>query len=152
MLPAIAYTIACFIIAALLTCGYVLTRPVHVRDEMRSWRVMLALFALCFAGPYLYNEVLTRIHGPELEKALKTAYADLPINGGHMIYYKVTSFGGNEAKVLLVSEEKMEWGGTDHPQISLVLQKQGKSWKTISYKVLNSERLNKETYVFPVYW
>jgi hypothetical protein len=33
-----------------------------------------------------------------------------------------------------------------------VLQKQGKSWKTISYKVLNSERLNKETYVFPVYW
>lgn len=151
MLPAIAYTLACFVVAAIMTCGWVLTRPIHVRDEMRSWRVLLALFVLCFLGPYLYNETLTRIHGQELEHAIKAAYSDVPVQG-HMIYYKVTSFKGDEAHVLVVSEEKEDWGGTDHPQIGLKLERKGKGWKTTSYTVLNSERLNKEAYVFPVYW
>ena len=151
MLPAIAYTLVCFVVAALLTCGYVLTRPIHVRDEMKSWRMFLAMFVLCFAAPYLYNETLTRWHGPELEPALKASYSQLPVNG-HMIYYKVTSYGNNKANVMVVSAERQEWGGMDHPQIAVTLEKHGKTWTTTSFKVLNSNRFNKETYVFPVYW
>ena len=151
MLPAIAYTIMCFVVAAILCCGYVLTRPIHVRDEMKSWRVFLGLFVFCFAGPYLYNEALTQWHGKELDHAIKDAVGELPFND--LIYYKVTSYSGSEAKVLAVFTERLAWGGTDHPQIGLTIDKSSKgTWKTTSYKILNSERLNTETYVFPVYW
>jgi hypothetical protein len=151
MLPAIAYTLATFVIAALLTCGWVLTRPIHLKDEMRSWRVLLALFAITFMGPYAYNEVLTRWHGPELDHAVKASYTELPLNGP-LMYYKVKSYSGTKAKVMVVANEKLDWGGTDHPQVLISLEKSGKSWHTVSYRLLNSDRLNKETYVFPVYW
>ena len=141
----------CFAAAGLLTFGYVLTRPIHVRDEMKSWRVLLGLFVFCFAGPYLYNEVMTRWHGPELDKAINAAVPELPVTG-NLIYYKVTSFSGDKARVMAVFSEKLEWGGTDHPQYALNMEKEGGKWKTESFKVLNSERLNEETYVFPVYW
>ena len=151
MLPAIAYTLATFAVAALLTCGYVLTRPIHIRDEMRSWRVLLLLFAVCFGGPYAYNEILTQMHGENVEKAVKAAYKETPFQGP-ILYYKVTSYRGDKAKVLVVAEEKQDWGGTDHPMMTFTLEKNGKGWKTTAYKVLNSERLDRESYVFPVYW
>lgn len=151
MLPAIAYTLATFVVAALLTCGWVLTRPIHMKDEMRSWRVLLGLFVVTFMGPYGYNEVLTRWHGKELEPAIKASYADLPLNGP-MLYYKVKAYSKDKARVMVVANEKLDWGGTDHPEVMLNLEKSGKKWQTVSYRLLNSDRLNKETYVFPVYW
>jgi hypothetical protein len=150
MLPAIAYTLMCFVVAAILTCGYALTRPIHMRDEMKSWRVLLGLFVFCFAGPYLYNETLTRWHGPELDHTINEAAGELPFT--NLIYYKVTSYNDKAARVLAVFSERQAWGGMDHPQVALNLEKKGKNWTTTSYKVLNSERLNEETYVFPVYW
>lgn len=151
MLPAIAYSLAAFAIAALLTCGYTLTRPIHKKDEFKSWRVMLLMFVLCFAGPYMYLEVMTAWHGKELDSAIKASYADLPVNGP-MMYYKVRSFKPEKAVVMVVGNEKLDWGGTDHPQFQVTLKPQDGKWKTVSYKVWNSERLNIESYVFPVYW
>ena len=153
MLPAIAYSLAAFALAALLTCGYTLTRPIHKKDEFKSWRVMLLMFVLCFTCPYLYFEVLTVWHGKELEPAIRGSFGDLPItDGSPLLYYKVRTYSATEAKVMVVGNEKLDWGGTDHPQFLITLQKDGKSWKTVSYKVWNSERLNIETYDFPVYW
>jgi hypothetical protein len=151
MLPAIAYTLGCFVIAALLTCGYTLTRPIHKKDDFKSWRVMLLMFVLCFTGPYLYLEVLTAWHGKELEPAIKDAFPDLNTNGP-MMYYKVKSYTPTEARVMVVADEKLDWGGADHSQFEFTIDKTDKGWKTTSYKVLNSGRLNIETYVFPVYW
>ena len=151
MLPAIAYSLATFVIAALLTCAYTLTRPIHKKDEFKSWRVMLFLFVFVFAGPYLYLEVMTRWHGKELEPAIKDSYGLLPCTGP-MFYYKVRTFNATEATVMVVGNEKLDWGGTDHPQYKITLKKTDKGWKTVSYNVWNSERLNIESYVFPVYW
>jgi hypothetical protein len=151
MLPAIAYTLAAATIAALLTCGYTLTRPIHKKDEFKSWRVMLLMFVVCFSGPYLYLEVMTRYHSKELDHAIKASIRELPLNG-HMMYYKVRTFKDSKATVMVVGNEKLDWGGTDHPQYQLTLKKEGKEWKTVSYKVWNSARLNIEAYVFPVYW
>ena len=137
MLPAIAYSLAAFAIAALLTCGYTLTRPIHKKDEFKSWRVMLLMFVLCFAGPYSYLEVMTAWHGKELEPAIKSAFTELPCNG-HMFYYKVRTFNDKEATVMVVGIEKLDWGGTDHPQYKLTLKREGKNWKTVSFNVWNS--------------
>jgi len=151
MLPAIAYTLAAFVVAAILTCGYTLTRPIHKKDDYKSWRVMLLLFVLCFTGPYLYLEVLTAWHGKELDHAIKEAFPEVPCTGT-LMYYKVRSFSDTSATVMAVGNEKLDWGGTDHPQYKLTLENKGKGWKVTSYNVWNSERLNIETYVFPVYW
>ena len=152
MLPAIAYSLATFVIAAILTCAYTLTRPIHKKDEFKSWRFFLTMFVLCFAGPYLYLEVLTQWHGKELLPAINATYGDLPVNGP-LLYYKVRSYGENQATVMVVGDEKLDWGGTDHPQFRLDMVKDTKGqWKTVSYKIWNSERLNVESYVFPVYW
>lgn len=151
MLPAIAYSIGCFLAAAFLTTLWVISRPVHVRDEMRSWRVLMALFVICFGGPYAYNEALTRYYGRDVEKAVKAAYTSVPIDGP-MLYYKVTSVRGNNAKVLVVASEKQDWGGTDHPMVAFQLSRSSGTWQTTSYKILNSEKFDRETYVFPVYW
>jgi len=151
MLPAIAYSIGTFIIAAILTCGYVLTRPIHRKDDMKSWRVLLLMFVLCFTGPYIYIEVMTRWHGPELEHAINASYSELPLNGP-MVYYKVRTFTSTNATVMVVANERLDWGGTDHPQVMINLENHGKGWQTVSFKVLNSWRLNTESYVFPVYW
>ena len=95
MLPAIAYTIVCFVVAAILCCGYVLTRPIHVRDEMKSWRVFLGLFVFCFAGPYLYNEGMTQWHGKELDHAIKDAVGERwrPVFSNPSTVPKSCSFG-----------------------------------------------------------
>src|SRR4051812_6766696 len=151
MLPAIAYSLAAFVVAALLTCGYTLTRPIHKKDDFKSWRVMLLMFVVCFAGPYLYLEVMTQWHGKDLEHAIKESYGDLPCTGP-MLYYKVRTFSDTKATVMVVGTEKLDWGGTDHPQYKITLAKTDKGWKTTSYNIWNSERLNIETYVFPVYW
>jgi hypothetical protein len=151
MLPAIAYCLGCFALAALLTCGYTLTRPIHKKDDFKSWRVMLLMFVVCFSGPYLYLEGMTQWHGKELEPAIKSAFGDLPVNGP-MMYYKVRTFDGKKAKVMVVANEQLSWGGSDHSQFEITIEKGDKGWKTTSYKVWNSERLNIETYVFPVYW
>jgi hypothetical protein len=151
MLPAIAYSIGCVVIAALLTCGYTLTRPIHKKDDFKSWRVMLLMFVFVFTGPYLYLEAMTSWHGKELDPVIKASYGDLPFTGP-MLYYKVRTYNDKEATVMVVANEKLEWGGTDHPQVQLTLEKKGSSWKTKSYKIWNSERLNIETYIFPVYW
>lgn len=151
MLAAIVYSLGTFVAAAVLTMLWVLTRPVHARDEMRSWRTLLALFILCFSGPYLYNEALTRVYGPEIEKAVQAGYMDVPLDGP-LQYFKVTSVKDNKARVLVVAEEKQDWGGRDRPMVSLLLTKDKGKWKSTSFRILNSWRLNRETYVFPIYW
>jgi hypothetical protein len=151
MLAAIVYTLGSFIVASIITFLLVIFKPVHVRDEMRSWRLLLGMFVFCFSGPYLYNEALTRIFGKDMEKAVQAGYMDVPIDGP-LRYYKVTKISKNKAKVLVIAKEKQEWGGTDTPMITLNLEKKAGGWRSTSFKILNSERLDRETYVFPVYW
>lgn len=151
MLAAIFYTLGCFVLASALTFIWALTRPIKARDEMRSWRVLLGLFAICFGGPYLYNEVLTRLFGPELATAVESGYSRVPIDGP-LQYFKVTSYSGDSAKVLVVAKEQQEWGGTDRPMIWLTLVREKDDWKCDSYRIANSAKFDRESYIFPVYW
>lgn len=151
MLAAIVYSLGCFVIASVLTFLWAITRPIKMRDEMRSWRVLLFTFGLSFLLPYGYNETLTRVFGDQLQEAIEDGYARIPIDGP-LQYYKVTEFKKGKARVLVVAQERQEWGGVDRPMVWIDLVKEEGRWRTDSYKIANSLKFNREQYIFPVYW
>ena len=101
-------------------------------------------------GPFLFVEANTKLFGKHMEKALKRAYNDGPING-KMQYYRITWYTPEHAQALIVGEEKAVWGGTDRPVMGVSLDKKGGEWKAVSYHVIYSDRLNKDGLVIPPY-
>ena len=138
-------------VAALITLVHSMSRPIQDKGESRSWRVLLAAFAICLTGPYGYVEVLTRGFSKPMTKAISEGYENSGVLGP-MQYYKVVSYNGDSARVIAVGEEKQEWGGSDRPVIAMTLKREGDAWKPESYNVVYSDRLGKDRATLPPYW
>jgi hypothetical protein len=151
MLGLLFYIVVCSVVAIILSMIWVATRPIKSRDEVKSWKVMLFMAIFCYASPYLYVEVMTNMQGPKMLHAMKEAYNRTDVDGP-IIYYKVLWYTPDHAKALVVGEERENWGGTDHPMVSVELSRKGDSWVADSYKLVSSGRLNKDEFVFPAYW
>ncbi len=118
-------------------------------DHAPYWTIAVCLF-LTTVGPFLFVEVLTKLFGKDLEPAIKRAYNEGPIEG-KFLYYKVRWYTGTKASALAVGVERANWGGTDQPIMSIELEKKNGKWDFESYKLLYSNRQNKDNLVMPPY-
>jgi hypothetical protein len=118
-------------------------------DHAPFWTIAICMLVSVF-GPFAFVETLTRVFGQDMEGAIKRAYRDGPIDG-KMLYYKVRWFTGSTAQALVVGEERANWGGTDRPVMSVNLEKKDGKWAAESYKLVYSDRKNKDGLVLPPY-
>jgi hypothetical protein len=140
-----------FAVAVVVTMLYIMTRKFELRDEARPGRVFVIWLIIALVGPFLFEEALTRTVGKSMKTVVTDAYDSADFDGP-MLYYKVTFYTGSKAKVLAVGEEKQSWGGMDHPVVSMNLIRKGNKWKVDTYKVVLSERLDKDGIVYPPLW
>jgi hypothetical protein len=151
MIGIIIYLVTCFAVAFFLTFCYVMMRPVHSRDELKSWRVLIVFYVLALAGPYAYAEIMTRLVGQTMASAVSAAVDDSEV-GGDLQYYKVISYNGKSARVVAVTHGKADWGGTDSPVVAMTLDKEGSGWKVGSFRVVSSWHLGEDGYTFPPFF
>ena len=151
MFGALFYCIGCFFIAGILTFFTAMFRPIQDKGESRPWRAFIVWMVLVTAAPYVYAEVLTQTVGKNMTKAIKEGYDSADIQG-KMQTYKVIWYTPTTAKVIVIGLEKVSWGGTDRPLAVLNLKKDGQTWKVDSYRLVYSDRLNKDGISFPPYW
>jgi hypothetical protein len=151
MLGIIVYSIGCFFVAAVLTFLYVITRPIQTRDEMRSWRVFIAVFGFVVMAPYGWAELATRYVGGEMKDAVAEGMAEAGIDGD-LKYFKVISFNGKSSRLVAVAQEKAAWGGTERPIVAMTLAKGQDGWATESFRVVNSDSRNRDGWTFPPFF
>lgn len=153
MIGMIFYLMICAAAATVMTFFWVMTRPIRSKDEMRSWRVGIALLVVSVFLPYGVIEAETLMFGEKMKDAVQSGMDDAGIDGD-LLYYKVLFYQGNQARVLAVGEEKQDWGGSDHPAVKMTLVKDPKSgkWFTESYNIVYSDNRNLDGIVLPPYW
>jgi len=151
MLGLLFYSVGAFMLAGILTLFTTMFRPIQDKGESRPWRAFIVWLAVCVGGPYLFIEGMTKVQGKHMEHAIKEAYNSADIDGP-LQYYKVEWVSGGKAKAIAVGLEKQSWGGTDHPLMSINLVKKGDQWECDSYRLVYSDRLNKDGINFPPYW
>ncbi len=151
MIASMFYVLIVGVLATVITFGYILSRPLHKRDDIRSGRLFLTLFFTCGLLPYGVIEAFTRTIGkgmkPEVERVLQEAGIE-----GKLLYYKVLIPNSKSARVLAVAEEKESWGGMDHPTLKISMRKEGGEWKAESYRITNSSVRGVESVELPPYW
>jgi hypothetical protein len=151
MIAVIAYLGICLAVAFVITFFYVLTRPIRNRDEMRSWRVGIAVSLVTVFLPYGAIEIQTRLFGARMKDAVETALEEAGIDGP-LLYYKVLFYKGDSARVLALGEEEQSWGGKDHPAVQMTLVKKDRVWEAESYNIIYSDNRNLDGVVLPPYW
>jgi hypothetical protein len=151
MIGVIVYLLGCVVVAFILTTIYVMMRPVHSRDELKSWRVFMIFYALILGAPYGYAEVMTRLVGGPMKGAVTNALDDAEV-GGDLKYYKVIRYTGASARVIAVTEGTASWGGTDKPVVAMTLTKDGEKWKVDSYLIVSSFQSGQDGFTFPPYF
>lgn len=151
MLGIFAYLGATLVIAAVFTLVVVLFRPIKDRDEMRSWRVLLAFFLFTTGAPYVWCEVLTRIEGKQMQAAVAEVFDTLEVTEG-MSYFRVLTLWKDRARVIAVGTDKEDWGGTDRAVVAISLKRTSGTWVADSYNVVQSLKRNRDGFTFPPYW
>ncbi len=150
MLSIGAYAFGAFVSGIILSMLIQLLRPMKNRLESNSPLVCLFCLLFTFTAPFAYVEILTKMKGNEIKDAVALGYQDMPIEGG-LHYFRILSWSGDRAKVLVVGEEKESWGGLDRPMATLILSRERQGWKTDNFNMLHSERLDKDSIMFPPY-
>lgn len=151
MLGMMFYVAGCFFASAVMTFLYVVTRPIEARDEMRSWRTWGVMFVLAIAGPYGYADIMTRYVGPEIAPYVDEAVFEAGVEG-KLRYYRIVKFDGKMARVIAVSEEPADWGGTERPVVAMSISKGKDGWELESVKVVHSDSRNADGWTFPPFF
>ncbi len=153
MIQMIGYLLACFFVGVLLTVGVAMFRPIRQNDEFKSWRYMLAFFAVVAALPYVWVEFLTKKHAADVSKAVKVAIQDAEVDG-KLDYYKVTSFNEkeNKAKVIAVSNEKSEFGNMERTVMTINIVRDEDGWRADEYAFVNSFKRGRDNCTMPPFW
>ena len=141
-----------FIAAVVMTTLYIMTRKFEHRDETRPGRVFVIWLLVALIGPYVFTETLTRTVGKSMKDVVTNGFDAVDFQGP-LLYYKVVFYTGSKAKVVAIGEEKQSWGGLDHPVVSMnLIRDPAAGWKVDSYRVVMSDRLNKDGLIYPPYW
>lgn len=127
-------------------------RPIQDKGESRPWLAFIFWMIFVFSAPYLFAEVLTRFVVKGIDKPVKNAYDGVEISGP-MQFYRVIWYTGDKAKVVAVGKEPQSWGGTDRPLVTFNMVKDAKgNWQCKNYKLVYSDKNNRDGYTFPPYW
>jgi hypothetical protein len=151
MLGLFFYAAGSFVVAMVLTFLYSMFRTVKARDEYKSWKVLAIFSFVVFAGPYGYNEYLTRRFAGDMKQAVLDGIDDAGITG-QLNYFRVISAKDNTVRVIAVATEQQGWGGTERPVLAITLKKDKKGWRSDTYLVVNSISRNADSYTFPPYY
>ncbi len=151
MLGLFFYTAGCVVLGMILTFIYSMLRSVQSRDEFKSWRVMLIFCVLTFAGPYLYDDILTRRFYVAMKDAVADGLSDAGVDG-KLEFYRVVSMKGDTARLIAVATEHQDWGGTERPVVAMTLKRDAKGWHSDTFVVVNSVSRNADSYTFPPYY
>ena len=151
MVASIGYFIACFLVGVLLTGIVALFRPIKQHDDFKSWRWMFGLTLGVIALPYLYAEIVTRTQGAQFKPAVMDVMEGAEVEG-KLAFYKVTLLRGDKARIVIVADDRAEWGGTERCIITAQMTKSGNRWEASNFRVLSSFRRGRDASSIPPYW
>lgn len=129
------------------------------KKEFSFGKAVLIALLITWGGPFAYVEVVTKMKGRELTPIVNDYFSsnDCPLEGT-LKYFKVLYSAKDVAIVYVVAKEPQDWGGTDSPLVRLKLKKSNApltkkvgGWEVVKSEVLRSDRLQKDTIVWPPY-
>lgn len=150
-LPLIGYLIGCLVVAFVLTFVVSMFRSVKKTDDFKSWRWILAIFFVVTGAPYLYADVMTRMHGAGMEKAVKSVLKAGEVRGT-LAYYRVMKSGDTEADVVIVADEKGTFGTPERATIQAKLVKVDGEWKAKKFDFVNSFKRGRDSATIPPFF
>src|SRR5258706_12117600 len=109
MFTLLFYTIACAVVAGILTIISTIFRPIHKKGDSKPWYAFFFFTILVFSIPYAYTEGLTWMYGSTMKPAIKEAFDGSEIDGP-MVYYRVIGYRPEkEATAIVVGLERESW-------------------------------------------
>jgi hypothetical protein len=117
-----------------------------------KWLFLNCLFM--WGSPFAAREYFTKKHEANIGSVVRNYFesADCPLIE-KMDFYKVTWASGDKATVYMVGKELESWGGYDRPIMKLQMVRKivkGKEkWYVNKGDVLRSNRLEKDSFIFP---
>lgn len=158
MIEWLAYLFSGAVIAGVGAFIFALFKVGPGKPDFAFWKAIVVALTITWVGPFAYFEVITKLHGAEVQPAVKDFFEsdDCPFTGT-LKYIKVLHQTEKVSYVYLVGNEPQDWGGTDAPVIRLTLKKLGKAtgkfngWEVTKSEILRSDRLQKDSLVWPPY-
>lgn len=150
-LPMIAYLLACLVAAFVLTIVVSLFRKVERLDDFKSWRYTMTFFPILVLAPYGYAEVMTRVHGDDMQDAVTDLMDDAGIYGD-LAYYKVRHADEEKATIVAVALEESKWGDKERTVFTADLSHGKRGWEADEYEIVNSFMRQKDSSTFPPFW
>lgn len=151
MIGAIVYLAICLVASAVITIVIAMFRSVKSRDEWKSWQCMAIFFFLCSISPYAWTEIQTKNSSKDVKAAIIEGVAESGLEG-KLAYYKVLSSKDGKAKTVAVIIEEEAGVGTQRAVVSVNLKQGKKGWEPETFKVVNSDRLNKDGFTMPPFY
>lgn len=129
------------------------------KPEFNFFKCLGLCCAITLGGPFLFVEIQTKKSLPGLEPTVKHYFENESELQGEVSYIKVLFASSSKATVYMICDEPQDWGGSDHPVSKLTMVKKswvarsGKKfeWKVEDEQILRSDRLNKDSIVWPPY-
>jgi hypothetical protein len=158
MIEWLAYLFSGAVIAGVGAFIFALFKVGPGKPDFAFWKAIVCALTITWVGPFAYFEVITKMHKDDVYPAVKDYYesSDCPLTGT-LKYIKVLHQTEKVSYVFLVGNEPQDWGGTDAPVIRVTLKKLGKStgklhgWEVTKSELLRSDRLQKDSLVWPPY-
>lgn len=126
------------------------TKAGKIGDTPAAGRI-LVLWLVVMAMPYGWVEFNSVRHKSEFADVLEVAEKKKQITGD-FIYCKVQSIWGDRAKLLVVTEEKEDWGGTYRDMYQLICTRDNGAWDLNEVRPINTSKGDSAGFVFPPYW
>lgn len=129
------------------------------KPEFSFGKAVLFSLLAAWSAPFLFVEFQTRRTGHQFKAVIHEYFEsnDCPLYGS-IAYFKVLYANDSTAYVYLVAKEPQDWGGTDKPLMKLKIQKipsetqkSKMTWHIVKDDVLRSDRLQKDSIVWPPY-
>jgi hypothetical protein len=159
MIEWLAYLFSGAVIAGIGAFIFGLFKVGPGKPEFAFWKAIVGALAITWVGPFAYVEVITRLHKNDILPVVQDFFdsSDCPLRGT-LKYVKVLYQTDKTSYDYLVGNEPQDWGGTDSPVIKLTLQKSGgkvsgklHGWEVTKFNIIRSDRLNKDSLVWPPY-
>lgn len=151
MLGFLLYTVMGLVVA--LAANWIralFTKAGKIGESPAAGRIGI-LWLVTLILPYSWVEIQTKRAGSEFDPVIDRAYK-LDQIAGTFVYAKVQHAWGSDAKIIVVSEEKEEWGGTYRGLYQLISKKDGGEWALEEVRPINTLRGDSAGFVFPPYW
>ncbi len=129
------------------------------KKEFSFGKAVSIALLITWGGPFAYVEAVTKVKKAELTPVVAEFFRsnDCPLDGS-LKYFKVLYATKDSAVVYMVANEPQDWGGSDSPLMKLKLKKSNSpltkkmnGWEVVKSDVVRSDRLQKDSIVWPPY-